>query len=228
MRFREEVLAKIFTYITVVLLLGIVIFEAWTVQNERSKRKDAEETIASVQDSLQEAIDLNASLQEKNENLEAFQKEWESYAAFVESSDILALKTDLFVRPDMIPKEAIAALEEKMRLEEGQDDAAADEGEEEAVEQTRLNPEDFTFDNPDGEDIFLPLSMGVGSVQNCLVYTAAFHAREDAVIELLYEIDFEKQRSVIETDENGEIAWKCVCYNAGEGWIGIAQEEGKE
>ena len=29
MRFREEVLAKIFTYITVAVLLGIVAFEAW-------------------------------------------------------------------------------------------------------------------------------------------------------------------------------------------------------
>jgi len=113
MRFKEEVLAKVFTYITVVLLLGIVIFEAWTVQNERSRRKEVEETIASVQDSLQKTIDMNASLQEKNEDLEAFQKEWGAYAAFVESKEILSLKTDLFVRPDLIPQEAVDALEEK-------------------------------------------------------------------------------------------------------------------
>lgn len=238
MRFREEVLAKIFTYITVVLLLGIVIFEAWTVQNERSKRREAEETVVSVQDSLQKTIDMNAVLQEKNEDLEAFQKEWGPYAAFVESKEILSLKTDLFVRPDLIPQEAIDALEEKMKLEK-QDSQEADEenpqeetsGEDaksDEEEETRLNPEDFTFDNPDGEDIFLPLSTGVGDVQTCLVYTVAFNTRENAVIELLYEIDFEKQRSVIETDENGEIAWKCVSYNAGDGWVGLREEEPEE
>ena len=43
MRFREEVLAKIFTYITVVVLLGIVAFEAWGLSRERSRRKDAED-----------------------------------------------------------------------------------------------------------------------------------------------------------------------------------------
>lgn len=235
MRFKEEVLAKVFTYITVVLLLGIVIFEAWTVQNERSRRKEVEETIASVQDSLQKTIDMNASLQEKNEDLEAFQKEWGAYAAFVESKEILSLKTDLFVRPDLIPQEAVDALEEKMKQDAGQDGSKADEDEEKKEEESpdgeeeeHLSAEDFTFDNPNGEDIFLPLSTGVGDVQTCLVYTAAFNAKEDAAVELLYEIDFEKQRSVIETDENGEIAWKCISYNAGDGWVGLKQEESEE
>lgn len=46
MRFREEVLAKIFTYITVAVLLGIVAFEAWGFRESRSRRKDAEDKAA--------------------------------------------------------------------------------------------------------------------------------------------------------------------------------------
>lgn len=242
MRFKEEVFAKIFTYITVILLLGIVIFEALTVQNERARYQEAEEEIASVQNSLKKTIDMNAVLSEKNADLEAFMKEWGPYAAFVESKEILSLKTDLFVRPDLIPIEAVDALEEKLaridaEAEDGdgeenskhQDSEGNKESPDDAEEEERrLNPEDFTFDNPEGEDIFLPLSTGVGDVQTCLVYTVAFHPQESLVVELLYEIDFEKQRSVIETDENGEIAWKCVSYNTGDGWIGVKQEESEE
>lgn len=41
MRFREEVLAKIFTYITVAVLLGIVAFEAGGFRESEASRKDA-------------------------------------------------------------------------------------------------------------------------------------------------------------------------------------------
>ena len=53
MRFREEVLAKIFTYITVVVLLGIVAFEAWGLSRERSRRKDAEDNAAVLQEEVE-------------------------------------------------------------------------------------------------------------------------------------------------------------------------------
>ena len=53
MRFREEVLAKIFTYITVAVLLGIVAFEAWGLSRERSRRKDAEDNAAVLQEEVE-------------------------------------------------------------------------------------------------------------------------------------------------------------------------------
>lgn len=48
MRFREEMLSKIFTYITVIVLLGGVAFEAWSLQKERQQRKETEAELASV------------------------------------------------------------------------------------------------------------------------------------------------------------------------------------
>lgn len=230
MKFREEVLAKIFTYITVIVLLGIVIFEAWSTQSERNKRKEAETTVVSTQDSLQKMIDMNDDLREKNEELEAFRDEWAPYAAFVDSREVLSLRTDLFTRPQLIPQEAIDALE-ALLLE--QNAAAQEDGEKEksgkrqeaGTDEEEGTEMEFTFDNPDGENIFLPMSTGIGEQETCLVYTAAYEKGGEHVMELLYEIDFVSQRRVVETDENGEMEWKCVAYQVGGGWMGIKREE---
>ena len=45
MRFREEVLAKIFTYITVAVLLGIVAFEAWGLSRESEAAERMQRTM---------------------------------------------------------------------------------------------------------------------------------------------------------------------------------------
>lgn len=68
MRFREEVLAKIFTYITVAVLLGIVAFEAWGLSRERSRRKDAEDNAAVLQEEVENMRDINSTLKKKTES----------------------------------------------------------------------------------------------------------------------------------------------------------------
>lgn len=221
MKFREEVLSKIFTYITVILLLGIVIFEAWSLQGERSELKQSQKDVALVQQNLDTMISMNAKLQEENKELQIFQNTWRPYAAFVESSEVLTLKTDLFVRPDLIPQEAKKAAEAFFRTAQEKegvtdtDDAAEDEEENKKLE--------FQFDNPDGEDIFFPLSLDSVNPQSCLIYTVAFEKTEDIPIELVYEITFENGNDV-ERDENGEVEWSCIAYNAGDGWNGIKGE----
>lgn len=232
MKFREEVLAKIFTYITVIVLLGIVIFEAWTMQSERNRRKEAEEMIVSVQDSLQKMIDRNDELRENNEELEAFRKEWGPFAAFVDSKEVLTLKTDLFTRPELIPQEAVdalaASLEEQAAEEaeaDGKDSVKKKEVQGDAGEETEM---EFTFDNPDEENTFLPLGSGIGDQETCLVYTVAYEREGGHVMELLYEIDFRKQRRVAETDENGEMQWRCVAYQTGDGWTAVKGEEAEQ
>ena len=74
MRFREEVLAKIFTYITVAVLLGIVAFEAWGLSRERSRRKDAEDNAAVLQEEVENMRDINSTLKKENGELSAFCK----------------------------------------------------------------------------------------------------------------------------------------------------------
>lgn len=54
MRFREEMLSKIFTYITVLVLLGGVAFEAWSLQKERERRSEVETQLVSAEENIQE------------------------------------------------------------------------------------------------------------------------------------------------------------------------------
>lgn len=215
MKFKEEVLARIFTYITVIVLLGIVIFEAWSLQSERAKLKEVQQAADSLQKNLDTMISMNASLQEENKELEAFQSMWLPYAAFVESSEVLALKTDLFTRPDLIPQEAVRSVRELLLAQQEEEN-----GEEEAgpIDEAAEQEPEFAFDNPDGEDIFLPLGTGGALGRSCLIYTEAFEKEEGMTMELIYEVGFEEKDGSVLMDENGEVIWRCVAYNIGEGW----------
>ncbi|MDO4291673.1 MAG: hypothetical protein Q4C65_00430 [Eubacteriales bacterium] len=197
MRFREETLAKIFTYITVIVLLGIVAFEAWTLQRERWRRKETEAQNASQQESLQELKQINRDLKEENAELAAFRNKWSVYASSLDNSEVLALRSDLFMRTDLIPEKAIQEIRERM------------EEEEESV---------YTFDNPNGDNIFLPVSANMGDGENCLIYTAAYETGGSHVIELLYEVLLDEEEGIAHRDENGEVEWTCVAYQTGEGW----------
>lgn len=242
MRFREEVISKIFTYITVIVLLGIVIFEAWSLQAERSDRRRAEEEAASVQKNLDTMISMNATLQAENKELQIFQNTWLPYAAFVDSSEVLTLKTDLFVRPDLIPEEASEAASERYKAlladteelsgTDDRDDPDASEEKDDVKEDAEEKEEsekklEFQFDNPDGEDIFFPLSIDSVSLESCLIYTVAFEKSEELTIELIYEITFENGNDAVR-DENGEVEWRCIAYNAGDGWNGIRPERSEQ
>lgn len=228
MKFREEILAKIFTYITVIVLLGVVIFEAWSLQGERAALKEAKQDAESVHKNLDTMINLNVSLQEENRELQTFQNTWLPYAAFVESSEVMNLKTDLFVRPDLIPeqaqKDAARYLSENQQEESKEAEPKDEEEPEDEADEKEEERLEFQFDNPGGEDIFFPLSIDSANLQSCLVYTVAFEKTQDVSIELIYELTFEDGNSVVR-DENGEVQWNCIAYNAGEGWQGTEGEK---
>ena len=113
MRFREEVFAKIFTYITVAVLLGIVAFEAWGLSRERSRRKDAEDNAAVLQEEVENMRDINSTLKKENGELSAFRNKWNVYVSSLTSSEVLELQHDLFMRTDLIPQEAKEEIAER-------------------------------------------------------------------------------------------------------------------
>lgn len=240
MRFKEEVFARIFTYITVTVLLGIIIFEAWSLRGEREALARSEENAVLIQQKLDSMTGRNQKLQEQNRELEIFQNTWLPYAAFVDSSEVLTLKTDLFTRPDRIPREALEEVKtelmrefaeqeadaEAQKEEDGNErDDSAREEEEKAEEYEPVLA--FQFDNPDGEDIFFPVSIDAAALQNCLVYTVAFDMENDLSMELIYEVNFENGHQAVR-DENGEVEWNCIAYNLGDGWKGIMTEGEEE
>lgn len=117
MRFREEMLSKIFTYITVLVLLGGVAFEAWSLQKERERRSEAETQLASAEETIQEMVDINGRLNKENADLTVFRDRWKLYASSLGNSEVLSLQTDLFMRTDLIPQEALDAVEAAKREE---------------------------------------------------------------------------------------------------------------
>lgn len=215
MRFREEMLSKIFTYITVIVLLCGVAFEAWSLQRERQQRRDVETQLASAKESLQEMEDRNGKLNAENTELAAFRERWKLYASSLENSEVLSLQSDLFVRTDLIPQEAQEEIEAAKKEEAEEGGEKKDTGEE-AV---------FTFDNPDGDNIFLPVSANSGEGENCLIYTVAYEEDGTHKIELLYEIVLDEKGKIARRDKNGEVEWSCIAYQAGEGWKAAKGEE---
>lgn len=210
MRFREEILSKIFTYITVLVLLGGVAFEAWSLQKERERRSEAETQLVSAEENIQEMVDLNGRLNKENADLTAFYDRWKLYASSLGNSEVLSLRSDLFMRTDLIPKQAV----EEIRAAEETDGEEAEE--KEPV---------FTFDNPSGDNIFLPVSANSGDGENCLIYTVAYETDGARRIELLYEVVLDEKGKIARRDEDGEVEWSCIAYQTGEGWKAAKGEE---
>ena len=144
MKYREEVVAKIFTYFTVFVLIGIIAFEAYMVQTERNKMAELNEQYLQAQNDLMIVRELNYDLLTTNETLLDFKDHWMPYAAYTEVSEAEKFKTDLFSRKSLIPEEALddwrqreyltlLALEEELTGEEEnaqEDDSEAEEDQE--------------------------------------------------------------------------------------------------
>ena len=81
MKFQEELISKLMTYFTVILLLGILIFEAWSLQRERGFRKEAEDTATTALDNVDNLSSLNDRLEQ--EILAAGKPNQDNYTAIV-------------------------------------------------------------------------------------------------------------------------------------------------
>ena len=236
MRFREEVLAKIFTYITVAVLLGIVAFEAWGLSRERSRRKDAEDNAAVLQEEVENMRDINSTLKKENGELSAFRNKWNVYLSSLTSSEVLELQHDLFMRTDLIPQEAkeagLLAEETDGKSTSEQSSSKNKTSKTDIKSKTTDNARtakivvgEYSFDNPNGENIFLPVSANTGDGEKCLIYTAAYEEEGGHVIELLYEITLDESGTIARRDTTGEVEWYCVAYQAGGGWKATATKE---
>ena len=88
-----------------------------------------------------------------------------------------------------------------------------------------LEEADFVFPSPDEKEWFLPLNLGNKPSVEYLFYARAVDAERDRYIDLLYEVPVRGEDEKPLTDEDGEIIWKCMAYDAGLGWQIVAEEE---
>ena len=273
MKYREEVMSKIFTYITVIVLLGIIAFEAYMLQAERSALSELEKQNRQTNKDLITVREINYDLQTQNAELEKFYSQWTPYAAFTKSIDVDRYKSDLFSRIDLIPEDALDEWKAKMVSElekealqeliaaaetdgesedsktDAQDSAAEENTAAEEVTEADLSDLDedaaarlkeeideldeleLTFENPEGENLFLSFGHSSDPSSKCLIYTSAFifAGDKEGVISLLYELPMNQNMASPLYDKNDEIFWNCVAYNIGDGWMGIRDEkEGEE
>ena len=72
---------------------------------------------------------------------------------------------------------------------------------------------------------FLPLNLGNKPSVEYLFYARAVDVERDRCIDLLYEVPVDGADDSPLLDEDGEIIWNCMAYDAGLGWTLITEEE---
>lgn len=209
MKFREEVFAKIFTYVTVIVLLGAILFESYVLQTERSARKELNQQLQKEQQLTEQLTASNIRLEERNLELQEFKDMWQDYSSFEDLEDVETLKEDLFSRSDLIPVDAIV-------------DANIHQGAQaENIDEVHR----YSFPEEGEDATFVPFRTSDGQNEDIVVYTTANDDKQDFYIELLYTVIMEEETGEPVVNEDGKIDWKCLAYNIGKGWTPLQARE---
>ena len=78
MNFKEDVFAKVITYITVAVLLGAMLVEAFVIYTERSEKKEIAGRLVSARASVSSLTKEKAELEAHNTELQEFKSKWEN------------------------------------------------------------------------------------------------------------------------------------------------------
>lgn len=221
MTFKEDVFAKIITYITVAVLLGAMLVEAFVIYTERSEKKEISGQLVSARASVSSLTKEKAGLEAQIKELQEFKGKWENLVILADNEICQKLREDLFRRPEVIPEEAIEA-----SLKAELEDMQGTEEEEESVEpeQDEILAK-FVFPSSLDKEWFLPLNLGNKPSVEYLFYARAVDLERDRCIDLLYEVPLDGADDTPLLDEDGEIVWNCMAYDAGLGWTLITEEE---
>ena len=133
MNFKEDVFAKVITYITVAVLLGAMLVEAFVIYTERSEKKEIAGRLVSARASVSSLTKEKAELEAHNTELQEFKSKWENLVILADNEFCQELREELFRRPEVIPEEAIEA-SLKAELEEGRGPEEEKAGSEEQTE----------------------------------------------------------------------------------------------
>ena len=229
MSFREDVFAKIVTYITVAVLLGAMLVEAFVIYRERREQTELEAQVASAQETINDLSAQSHSLTAQVEELQEFQDKWENFVILADNEFCQTMREALSGRPEVIPEEAVEAsllAEEADALVDGEETDATDTEADE--EETELAAADFSFPSADNKEWLLPLNLGNEPSVEYLFYARAEDAERGRYIDILFEVPVQRPGGDPELDEDGQIIWECLAYDAGLGWTLYTPEEETE
>ena len=220
MNFKEDVFAKVITYITVAVLLGAMLVEAFVIYTERSEKKEIAGRLVSARASVSSLTKEKEALEVQNSELQDFKSKWENLVILADDEFCQELREELFRRPEVIPEEAIeASLKAELGEQGAEEEKAASEEQEESPSAA------FVFPSPEDKEWFLPLNLGNKPSVEYLFYARAVDLERDRCIDLLYEVPVDGADDSPLLDEDGEIIWNCMAYDAGLGWTLITEEE---
>ncbi len=226
MSFREDVFAKIVTYITVAVLLGAMLVEAFVIYLERREQAKLEAEAVSAQEAINELSAQSRSLAAQVEELQEFQDKWENSVILADDELCQAMREDLHERPEVIPQEAVEAsllAQEADAFTEAlssaqESEASGQEGEEAEEKEIEEAAADFAFPSPENKEWLLPLNLGNEPSVEYLFYARAEDAERGRYIDLLFEVPVKRPGGEMVLDEDGKIIWECLAYDAGAGW----------
>ena len=232
MSFREDVFAKIVTYITVAVLLGAMLVEAFVIYMERREQTELEAQAASAQETINELSVQTHSLTAQVEELQEYKDKWENSVILADNELCQKMREDLSGRSEVIPEEAVEAsllAEEADSLSEAEDeeaDAAEDRKGTDAAEadtsedseETELTAAGFSFPSAENKEWLLPLNLGNEPSVEYLFYARAEDAERGRYIDILFEVPVDRPGGDPVLDDNGQIIWRCLAYDAGLGW----------
>lgn len=207
MNFREDVFAKIVTYITVAVLLGAMLVEAFVIYRSREEALALAGQLAQTQEQVSSLTQSGRELKEQVEELQEFKDSWRELVILADSELCQQLRRDLYARPDRIPKEAV---EMALLLEEA--DAIGQKSSRKSAST------EFSFPSPLEKEWLLPLNLGNKPSVEYLFYARAQNEEGGQMIDLLYQIPVNPQDGSMQLDEDGRIIWNCMAYDAGLGW----------
>ncbi len=240
MSFKEDMFAKIVTYITVTILLGALFLEAFYIYLTRKETAEAEQQLVNAEYAISDLKELNQTLEKERQELQTFKDNWEDLVILADNEFCQQLREDLCSRPELIPEvaiqESILGEEADRIFQEGNDpkEKAASKDKKNSSKEETVDSEmveitaDFAFPGVDGKDWLVPLNLGNKPSLAYLFYARAVDTSRGKVIDLLYEVPVYYQSRAPKTDEDGQIIWNCMAYDAGLGWQLVVESETEE
>lgn len=221
--FREDVFSKVVTYITVAVLLGAMLVEAFVIYMERNEKDELAARMDLAQESISNLTELNLQLSEEKQALQEFKDNWGDLVILADNELCQQLREELSGREELIPEAAIEASilaeEADMLTEESLLENQADE---------LTIKADFVFPDSGEKDWLIPLNLGNEPNAEYLFYVRAVDEKRERYIDLLYEVPVDRESGEIEKDEDGRVIWSCMAYDAGLGWQLYMEEEEME
>ena len=222
MSFKEDIFSKILTYITVAVLLGAMLLEAFVIYRERGWREETQEQLEAAQGEIRNLTQVSLSQTEEISFLQEYRENWENRMILSDDGLLEELRRDLYARQKLIPEEATEAalalvrqrLAEEVELS-GQEPAEEEEG-------PALH---FSFPVPEEREWLLWLNRREEDAAFRLLYARASDEENGLSLEFLYEVPLDGTGEAPLYDETGRIVWNCIAFDAGAGWQAYEREE---